>query len=471
MAKKNYSELAQGIVANVGNKENVSDCFHCATRLRLHVKDESLVNAKEIEKLNVVGTNFVGEQLQIIIGADVADVYKAVCKLLGMEEKSAINEMLDSDLRKEKLTPKRVLGKVMGYISGSLPGLMPALIGAGMCKTIAVLLGPDMLNVIAATSDLYIFMTMIYNAIMYFLPIELGYCACKALNMEPIYGIFFGAILICPDFLAMVGGEPFSIYGIPVTAANYSQSFLPILLTCPIIKVVHKTTKKYSPTVVSSITVPLVTILVVAPVMFCVCAPLGGWIGNLLGGVIQFFATGSAAIRIVGTTLMAILWPFMIMGGMHGAVIPIAIASFMELGFDSFIMTSSAAYQFAVVGMALGAFLKIKDKERKGETLSYFITGFVAGLSEPTMYGVCLRYKRAVLAMVVACGIGGLISGILNVKIFMIGGMYNIFSIMAKFIGGGTANLVAGMVMVAISFFCGVAAAYFVVDYSKTAAE
>ena len=90
MAKKNFDELSSRILDLVGGKGNVTNCTHCVTRLRFYVKDKSLVNVDEINKISgVLGTQWFSDQLQIIIGPEVDEVYKQVCKVCGFTEEAA----------------------------------------------------------------------------------------------------------------------------------------------------------------------------------------------------------------------------------------------------------------------------------------------------------------------------------------------------------------------------------------------
>ena len=468
---KNYEELSTSIIDLVGGKENVSLCTHCVTRLRLNIIDKSDVKEAEIKKLKgVLGTQWSGEQLQIIIGQDVHDLYTAVCKNGGFAVQEAIDENLDGDLKIRSF--KDFGSRVVQYISGSMFPYLPIAFAAGLCKTLATVIGPDVLKLVTAESDIYMVLNMLYNAAFYFLPVFLGYGAAKALKIDPCYGIFLGALLIVPDFINLVGArETVSIFGIPAPVASYAQSFLPIILGMVCCKYVLQIVRKISPKVLSALLVPLLTVLIMTPIMFCLVAPIGNWLGNLIGSVLVYMSNSNPFIRAIGTTLVGAFFPFLITFGMHILVVTSAVMVWMQYGYETFVFPPIVAYSWAVYGIALGAFLKLKDKDNKSEALSSFLSGFLGGVSEPSIYGVALKYKNAMLALMIAGGIGGLYCGIFQPKAYVVGNLINIFSAAVSFAGGGSGNLVSGLIMSAISFVAAVILSYLFIKEDNKAEE
>ena len=168
MAKKNYEEVSKKILELVGGVENISKFTHCATRLRFTVKDKDLVNEEEIKKIDmVIGARWTGEQLQIIIGNAVGDVYSTICRISGLKEEAAIDENLDAHVTK-KLTIKGVFNNIVAYISGSAYLMITLLAGVSIFATLNGVLGPNFLNLYSADSDIYILFDFMYNAVFYF---------------------------------------------------------------------------------------------------------------------------------------------------------------------------------------------------------------------------------------------------------------------------------------------------------------
>lgn len=452
---KNYKEAADKILELVGGKENIASITHCVTRLRFNLRDKSLVQTEELKNVKgIVGVKWSGEQLQAIIGAEVDDVYDAVCKTGGFE----ITEKIDENLDKEKgtLSLKKAGDGLLKYLSGTMFSLVPILIGASLCKTVTSLLGPSFLNVISESSDLYFLFNMLYNALFYFLPVFVGYTAAKSIQTEPLMGIYLGAILLVPDFMNMVGvRETFAVYGIPVPVANYSQTFFPVVLGVFIMSYVWKFLKKIVPAVVQSLFVPFGTVLIMTPIMFAVCAPIGGYIGNYIGAFFTFMSNANWVLRIIGSVLLGIVIPWITLLGMHLPVYMPAITNILTSGSESFVMPIGQVWSYVIYGMALGAWIKYKNKENKGLAAGYFVSGMVGGVSEPTLYGICMKNKAGMWILSACCGIGGLIAALLQPGVCSMVPS-NVFSIIAVWTPLGISNTIRGLLLQTLCFIIGI---------------
>ena len=234
MSKK-YDELADQIIDSVGGKQNIGRCFHCMTRLRFNLKDSGLADVENIKKLGVIGAQFSGEQLQIIIGNEVKEVYEAVCKKTGLNTEKAIDEDLDSG-KKEKLTVKGVLNKVADGVVGCVAPLLTILIGSGLLK--AVVMVAQNFGV-AADAPTLTGLSFIADSAFYFMPAFLGGFAAKKFGANIALGMMLGASLIHPTFIENVAsGNPGSIYGLPIYAASYSSTVVPAILSVWVMSIV-----------------------------------------------------------------------------------------------------------------------------------------------------------------------------------------------------------------------------------------
>lgn len=456
-------EIASSILNAVGGKENVTFVTHCMTRLRFNLKDESLVNEDEIKAIKgIMGTAKSGGQFQIIVGQNVPKVYKFVCEIGGFKAEDAIEENLDAP--KGKVTLKSIGSSALDYLAGTMSQLIPAMIAAAMFKTVSVLFGPDMLKLFTVESDMYILCDFLYDSFFYFLPVFLGYAAAKKLNVSVMVGMLLGTMIIAPDFVALVGvKESFSIYGVlSVPVANYGQTILPVILGVWIMSYVEKGFKKIIPDVLSTVFVPFLTVLVMVPVMFGVCAPAGSFLGNIFGSFLIAFGDfgGFLAVAVV-----AALWEFLVMSGMHGVLIMFAIGSMMTTGYDAFILTAAMVATWAAFGMALGAFIKIKNKEDKGLALGYFISGILGGVTEPALFGVGFKYKKPFIALIVGGFAGGLYAGILGVTTHLLGAT-NFLSLLG-FVAGGTSNMIHGTIASLIGMFATATLTYVLSDFEE----
>ena len=187
---KNFEELASKIIELVGGKENIAHAAHCLTRLRITPKDTSLVKLDELKKLGVLGAQMVGDQVQVIIGTDVGEVYNSFVKSSGVAREAAIDENLDPDLVKPKKTIKDILGSIMPAIVSCVFPILPALLACGMLQAVIMLLVN--LKVLAADSPTVATFTWIYNVAFHALPVLVGYAASKRFGVKTAMGILMG---------------------------------------------------------------------------------------------------------------------------------------------------------------------------------------------------------------------------------------------------------------------------------------
>ena len=444
-------KIAADVLDAVGGKDNVTFVAHCMTRLRFNLKDIDAPDIKEVKKIDgVLGAQISGGQFQVIIGQNVPKVYDEVCKLGGLAKQAAIDENLDRP--KEKLTPKVIGNKILNYLSGSMVPLIPVLMCAGLFKTVAVVLGPTMVGVIGEQDHLYILMNMLYDAGFYFMPIYLGYNAAKNIGATPVLGAFMGGILLDPTFVQMAtDGAAFSVYGIPCVPANYSQTVIPILLSVWAMSYIERFFKKFMPDALSTVFSPFFTMLVSVPLSLCLLAPIGSWCGNLFGGFFGAIATQGGIVAVIGGGLLAALWLPLVVSGMHIAVIMLAIANFMAVGTDSFILVATTISLWACYGAEVATWVKLRDKHEKSLAFGYIVSNMIGGVGEPFIYGVQFRYRRVFVTSMIGAFVAGVIALALGVTVYVAGGASNVLSFLV-FVGGGTQNLVSAGIAAAAGF-------------------
>lgn len=447
-------KIAEEVLKGVGGEGNVNKVFHCATRLRFNLKDEKKVDEVYLKGIDgVVGVSSAGGMFMVIVGQNVEEVYNHLCSIGNFTKSSAIDENLDGALADKNIPAwKRVGNSILTYIISSMTPLIPVIVGVSLWKTIGLLIGPEMLNLVAADSDFYITCNFMYNVLFYFLPIYLGYTAAKSLNTNPVWGIFIGALIIVPDFMAMVGvRETFGVFGVPAPVASYAQSFLPVILGVWILSYVYKWVNKLVPTVLSTLFTPLIIIFIMSIVMFVVCAPIGNYVGNLLSTVFITLNNSAAPIRITAQVILCAILPFMLLCGMHVAIYLAVYVAAIPVGYEAFVLPAFVACSFVYYGLALGAAIKFKKKENKSLAIGYFITGFIGSISEPILYGIVLKSKKNIIVTCASCGIVGLLLGILQPKAALLGNV-SILSLIPYFTVEGSGNLMLGLAITAIAF-------------------
>ena len=197
--KKDFGTLASQIVELIGGKDNITHAAHCITRLRITPKDTSLVKLDEIKKLGVIGAQMVGDQVQVIIGKDIDEVYDAFVNVTGVERTAAIDENLDPELTKKKKSFKEILGSIFPAIVSCVFPILPALLACGMLQGIVMMLVN--FHIVPADNPTIATLTWVYNVAFWFLPIFVGYASAKRFGVKTAMGMLMGAILIHPTFL------------------------------------------------------------------------------------------------------------------------------------------------------------------------------------------------------------------------------------------------------------------------------
>lgn len=447
-------QIAENVLELVGGAANVTTATNCMTRLRLTLKDNNLADIEKIKKVKgVLGAQFAGAQLQVIIGQNVPKVLDEFIAISGVARGAAVDENLDAP--KEKITLKQIPGIILDYLSGSMTQLIPLLMAGGLFRTFAVILGPQLLNVISETDPTYTFFyTTLYEATFYFLPIYLGYAAAKKIGASPVLGMLTGGLMIAPSIVSAASADPtgiVSVYGIQITAANYSQTVLPIILTIPVLYFVEKFFKKIMPDTLSTVFTPFCTMIVVVPIALIILAPIGGELGNLVANALFGLADlGGIGIFLVMAVLGA-FWQLFVVAGMHMPVIMIAQVQIIAAGYDPFVFVSTNCAMTAVWGCAFGAFLRMKNKDEKGLALGYVISAIAGGVTEPALFGILMRFRRTMLGMFIGGAIGAVLSGILGVTYYMAGGSSN-FMVILNYLQGGQWNVIAAVIGMAVSF-------------------
>lgn len=452
-----YNDLINGILDSVGGKENIASCFHCATRLRLQLKDLGKFSAEKLDKVKgVVGKQITAEQLQIIIGPQVSEVYNDFCDFTGLAKNEAIDENLDAG---GKLTFKKFINGFVDLISGSFVPLLPVIVASSFVKLCATILGPSMLNVISAESDLYTLFTFVGDCGFYFLPIYLGYSTAKKLNASVVIGMMLGAVLLHPTLNAIVAaGEPFKVFGLPMTLTSYASTTIPVVLIVFVMSYVEKFLRKIIPDSLKYIFVPFLTIIIMLPIALVVIGPLGVNLSNGFANILMAIANSGKIGSILVSTLGGGLWNILVLCGMHLAYYMAGVGLFIASGSDPVIMPTVIAGTMAIFGMTVGAVLHFRnDSENRSLVSGYLVTHVIGGITEPALFGIGMRYTWPFIGAIIGGACGALYYAITGVAVTTMAGASN-FLIFTQFAGGSSANMINGVIGGFIA--AGVAAAY-----------
>lgn len=462
MAKnEKFKETATQVLEAVGGTQNISSVTHCITRLRFNLKDESVSNDEEVEKIpGVAGVMRTGGQYQVIIGQTVDKVYDALCEVGNLK-----NNDLDDELEgkeKEPLTFKSVGNKILNSLAGCLTPLIPMLIAGALFKTIVAVFGPDMLNVLSEKSDLYQLFTFVGDAAFYFFPVVIGYTAAKQFKCNPVIGMFLGGIMIHPSFTALVqSGAKFTVYGIPCNLQSYSATIFPIILSVWVMSYVERFFNKYVPSALKIVFAPFLTIVVMLPIELCVLGPAGAFLGNYICSAILALGNSGGIFTILAIALIGALWEFLVVTGMHWLLITTITTVIASSGHEAVISAATAAASFAVGGMCLGVALRKKDKEGKALSFSYVISQVIGGVTEPGLYGDGFGYKKPFIGMMAGGFAGGLYGAITGLTAYAIVPVAN-FLCLLGYAGGSQMNFINGIISAVVSFVVAAIVTYIV---------
>lgn len=411
-------KLAADIVKNVGGKENIKTVTHCMTRLRFTLKDVHKANKEEIEGINgVLGVVYAGGQYMVILGKNLLPVYEHVVKDFDISEEEAVSENLD-DLEKEPFTAKGVFNTIIGYISASVTPLIPGLIAGGMLKVVLLLI-VTFVNAKFATSSTYLLLSAIADAPFYFMPIIVAYGAATKLGATPVYAMIASAALLHNNYLNLLTiGKPITMYGINVRLVSYGTSLLPALLIALASYYAEKFFNKIVPGIFKAVFVGMGTIFVAGSLGYLVLGPLGSYLGTGIANVFMFL---NSTVGPLAVGLLAAVLPWMVMAGMHTALAPFMPQLLTNPGYDAMIRPAFIMHNMAEGGSVIGAALRTKDKEVKSEYISIAIGCIVAGVTEPAIYGVNLKYKKPMFGVMAGGFAGGFVASLLGAKAYVMG--------------------------------------------------
>ncbi len=430
-----YKEMAEGILSHMGGLENISYMTNCATRLRLNLKDESKGDLEGVKTVpGVVGAVKKGGVYQIIIGTDVVNVVNEIKKMgpVGGDEPE----------QKEK---ESLVNRVMSTISGIFTPIIPALIAGGMLKALLTLL--TFFKVVDNTSQTYYMINFIADSAFYFLPVLVAVSTAARFKCNLYVAAVIGAALLHPNFTALVSaGEAVKFCGLPVTLISYGSSIIPSILAIWLMSYVEPFADKISPKPIKFLSKPLITILIVAPVTFLVLGPLGYTVGTGLAAITEFLNQHASWLV---PTLMGAFMPLLVMTGMHWSFAPVIMQSYATYGYETVMGPGSFVSNICQGAASLAVALKTKNKDLKQVASSAGITALL-GVTEPAMFGVTLRLKRPLYAVMIGGACGGLYAGI-NGVVRYTSGTPGLASF-AVFIGENPMNIVHAFISVGIGF-------------------
>jgi PTS system beta-glucosides-specific IIC component len=438
-----YKSLAKSIVENVGGADNIVHLEHCSTRLRFQLADHSKVNIDALKKTPGVMGVIDAAQFQIVIGNDVIEAYDAITSAYDLGGVPA------ASAKKEKRSAGAVF---LEYLIGIFQPLVPAIAGAGVLKSIMLLLA--MIGAITSTDTLYTTLVGISDATFYFLPLMVAVTTANMFKTDRLVAVAAVGFLLLPATTTALK-DGLALFGITVQNITYSSQVFPAILEVICLSLLERWLNKVSPKAIRVFFVPMVALAITIPVTLLVLGPLGYNVGVLLTDAILFMYSTFGWIALA---VLAAILPFMISMGMHKALVPYAVSSMSTAGFESLYLPASLGHNISESGACLAVALRTKDERLRQTALSAGISALM-GITEPALYGVTLQHKRAMTAVVISGAISGALIGLLGVKAFVTVGP-GLASMTMYVDAANPQNLVNAFIGFAVALVCSFAIAF-----------
>lgn len=398
---KSYKETALLVLKHVGGEKNVSHLEHCSTRLRFTLIDNSKADVTELKKIDGVVGVVTAAQCQVIIGNEVVEVYDELLKLAtfgGSNSNSSANKM-------------GVGATILDFIVGVFQPLVPVIAGAGILKSLVLLL--SMLGLLDKGSESYALLNSIGEAGFYFLPIFVASTTAQKLKVNQLVSIAAVSALVLPTTISLMA-DGVSVLGLPVTQITYTHQVFPAILSILFLAQIERLFTKISPKAIRIFFVPLMSLLITVPVTLVVLGPLGYFIGQGFTSIILFIY---AKLGWIAIALLAPVLPLLISTGMHKALVPYAVSSITEMGYELLYLPASLAHNIAESGACFGVAVRSKDEKVRSTAISAGLSALF-GITEPALYGLTIQNKNVLMSVMSGSFIGAIFIGIFGVRAY-----------------------------------------------------
>ena len=391
-----YSKTAAAVLKGVGGEENVSSLVHCATRLRFVIKDDAKVDKAAVKAApGVIATAEAGGQYQVVIGNEVPEVFDEIAKISKLGG-STSNGKSAPDGPKGNL-----LNRFIAMISAIFTPLLWALAGTGLLK--AFLAAAATFGWIDPTTTTYTILNALADSFINFLPLALAITAAKYFNAAQFTSMAIAGALVYPSIVALNGVPDVTFFSIPVTMVSYVSSVIPIIVVVWLQSHAERFLYAKLPSAIRRFVTPMVLVLVLVPLVFLVIGPLSNLIS---GGLAAAIGWTFAVVPWLGGAIMGGLWQVFVIFGLHWGLVPLMTAEFQSTGFI-YLAAPLFAAVLAQAAAVTGVLVRTKNKNLKSLSAPAALSGFLAGVTEPAIYGVNLPLKKPFVYGVVGGVLGG----------------------------------------------------------------
>lgn len=399
-----YREVGLEVLEAVGGTGNVKKLTHCMTRLRFEFRDRKLVDEKAVEQTEgVLKVIEGGGQYQVVIGPSVNISYRAITERLDAD---AVGGQVPDDDEPEKDT-RSLWQRFLALVAGIFMPALPAYIAAGMVKSVLTIL--NVAGLIDAASGTYTVLTFASDAVFYFLPFLLAVSSAKVFNLSMGLAVMLAGMLLHPTFTAAVADAVgLDIFGLPIRLTSYNATVIPIILIVWVASIVEHFADRVLPEVIKYVFRPLIVMMVMIPLSFCVLGPVGAFAGDALNSFMNMI---DATVPWLLPVLVGTFAPLLVLFGLNNSLVPIISSQLASKGYETVTGPGMLAHNIAEGAASLAMAVKTKRVKVRQEAVS---TGFTAlfGITEPALYGVTLRYKNVLYCVMAGGGVAGLFAGV-----------------------------------------------------------
>lgn len=458
-----HKSVAQRVLKDVGGAGNIVAAAHCATRLRLVLKNQDKVDQAAIDNDEDLKGSFLNAgQFQIIVGpGDVNEVHKHLIA-------AGAPEASKDELKEIASKQGNIVSRFIKTIADIFVPLIPVLVGGGMLMALNSLLtskgifGPRaVIELFPEWADFADIVNLLSAAPFAFLPVLVGFSATKVFGGNPYLGMTMGAAMVSPALMngynvaaSLAGAEGtdpmkyWNLFGLQVQQAGYQGTVLPIMLVAFILSHVEKFFHKVLKGTIDFIFTPTLTILITGFLTFLLVGPPMFQLGTWLGESINWLYTVAGPL---GGLLFGTAYAFIVMTGMHQAFPPIEMSLWATGG--SFIFVVASMSNVAQGGAAAGVALTTKNKKIKGIASAAAPSAFL-GITEPAMFGVNLALRWPFYIAIVSAGIGSMVTSILGIKAGKLGAAgYLGFPSIEATVGAGIPGFLGCLVLTTVIAF------------------
>jgi PTS system beta-glucosides-specific IIC component len=400
-----HEQLADDILRAVGGEQNVASVTHCATRLRFQLKDREKADKAAVEATRgVITVVEAGGQFQVVIGNTVGNVYEALTRNPNIATGGGGGGGL--------------LARAIDLITSIFTPFLWVLAGTGLLRALLAVVVE--INGDFATTPTYAILYAASDGVFQFLPVLLAITAAKKFKANQWTAIAIACALVYTATIAVIpgaegtltlrafsdAGGDLNFLGIPVVMIAYLSSVIPIIVAVYAQSYLERVLNRVIPEALRNFLTPMLVVAIIVPVVFVAIGPVADWLGRGLSNAVNWFWDLSPAI---GGFVMGALWQVFVIFGVHWGFVPVMLQDMSEQGY-SLLTGPLFAAVLAQAAAGFAVFLKTRNRELKEVAGPATISAFLAGITEPTIYGVTLRLKKPFIYGCIGGAIGGAIA-------------------------------------------------------------